>query len=68
MEDQRATLRFIQRDELHATALGRALWQSVRRPRRGRVAAAPLALDQRGPYEASYSIESGYPEREVLLP
>ena len=68
MEDQRAKLQFIQRDELHATAVGRALWQSVRRPRNGRVAASPIAIDSHGPYETSYSIESGYPSREVVLP
>ena len=65
MEERRASLFFRSNDELHATAVGRVLWQTVRRPRNGRLAAA---AEQRGPYEVSYSIENGYPDREILLP
>ena len=67
MDQQRATLQFIQRDELHATPVGRALWQSVRRRPRGRVAVPPVA-EARGPYETSYAIDVGYPGREIVLP
>ena len=67
MEEQRATLNFISRDELHSTPLGRALWQSVRRPRRGRLVAAQAAQPL-GPYEVTYSVATGYPDREVVLP
>ena len=67
MEQQRTGLQFIQRDELHATGVGRALWQSVRRRPRGRVAGASVT-EPRGPYETSYAIDVGYPEREIVLP
>jgi hypothetical protein len=66
MEDQRATLLFSPHDELHDTALGRAFWQGVRRPRRGRVSVPASA--EAGPYETSYSISDGYPDREIVLP
>jgi hypothetical protein len=66
MEEQRAPLQFSPNEDLHATAVGRALWQSIRRPRRGRIAALPA--EQRGPYETSYPISIGYPERETVLP
>lgn len=67
MEDQRATLLFSRNDELHSTAVGRALWQTVRRPsRHGRLAVLPA--EEAGPYETSYSILSGYPDREIVLP
>lgn len=67
MEDQRATLLFSRNDELHSTAVGRALWQTVRRPRRGRLVVLP-AEEAAGPYETSYAILSGYPDRETVLP
>jgi hypothetical protein len=65
MDDQRAPIQFSPNDDLHASAVGRALWQSVRRPRRGRLATHPV---ERGPYETSYTISSGYPDREIVLP
>jgi hypothetical protein len=66
MEDQRATLLFSRNDDLHATAVGRALWQSVRRPQRSRISVQPETA--KGPYETSYSISTGYPDREIVLP
>jgi hypothetical protein len=50
-------------DELHATPLGRALWQSVQRPRRGRRRIETAS--QTGPYETKYPISNGYPEDEA---
>jgi hypothetical protein len=66
MEDQRATLLFSRNDELHTTAVGRGLWQTVRRPRRGRLTVQPA--EDAGPYETSYAILAGYPDREIVLP
>jgi hypothetical protein len=65
MED-RAPILFSKSDELHDTAVGRALWQTVRRPRRGRMTVQPAF--EPGPYETNYSISSGYPDREIVLP
>ena len=67
MDEQRARLKFITRDELHSTPIGRALWQSVRRPRRHRLVAAQ-ATEPLGPYEVTYPVSTGYPDREVVLP
>lgn len=66
MEDQRAPLLFSRADQLHDTAVGRALWQTVRRPRRGRLTVQPAM--EPGPYETAYAISSGYPDREIVLP
>lgn len=66
MEEQRSPLQFRKNEDLHSTAVGRALWQTVRRPRRGRL--QHHAVEQRGPYETSYSVISGYPDREIVTP
>ena len=66
MEEQRVQLQFLRNDEAVPTSVGRALWQSVRRPRRGRVISTTVA--EAGPYESSYTIQIGYPDREILLP
>ena len=63
MEEQPTSARFANRDELHATPLGRALWQSVRRTRRGRMLA--LATPTAGPYETHYTISNGYEGNEA---
>ena len=63
MEEQPTAARFAQRDELHATPLGRALWQSVRRTRRGRMLSPPNV--QAGPYETKYTVSNGYDSNEA---
>lgn len=65
MEEQRPPLRFQKNEEPPVAAARRALWQPLRRSRRGRLP-AKLA-DDRGPYETSYSIASGYPDREIVI-
>ena len=68
MEQQRAPIQFLRTDEpAHDITKGLGLWQGVRRSRRGRVIATATA-EQHGPYESSYSIQIGYPDRETLLP
>jgi hypothetical protein len=53
-------------EERTSYASGHALWHRVHRPRRGRLTSQQVEL--RGPYETSYSITAGYPDREVLRP
>ena len=53
------------KDEPQPTVAGGTLWQSVRRPRRGRLPAPPVAAQ--GPYETSYPIAVGYPDREIVI-
>jgi hypothetical protein len=65
MEEQRSPLHFRTNDE-DSAASGRAEWQTQRRPRRGRRPAR--TAEERGPYESSYSILTGYPEREIVTP
>jgi hypothetical protein len=67
MEEQRARIQFLRNDETDPNSIAYALWQSARRPRRGR-AIATSSQEQAGPYESSYSIQNGYPDRETLLP
>ena len=66
MEEPRAQLQFRGNDEILPASAGRAVWVGVRRPRRGRSLAA--VVEERGPYEASYTIQNGYPDREIFLP
>lgn len=65
MEEQRAVSWFRSNTEHHSRPLGRVTWQTVRRPRRGNT---PVPVQDSGPYEVSYSIVNGYPDREVVLP
>ena len=55
MEDQRAPIQFRRSD--HAESQPRPIRQVV----------AVVAHDA-GPYEMSYTISNGYPDREVVLP
>jgi hypothetical protein len=64
MEAAQPPLHFQSKDEA-STTNGRALWQSVRRPHRGRQVVPAVATH--GPYETSYPIASGYPEREIIV-
>ena len=64
--EERAQLQFLRNDESVSNPNDHALWQSVRRPRRGRVSSP--SSEQPGPYESSYTIQNGYPDREILLP
>ena len=47
-------------------ASSRALWHRVCRPRRERLTSQQVEFN--GPYETSYAIATGYPDREVLRP
>jgi hypothetical protein len=67
MVQQRTPIQFLRTDESNHDTKGLALWQGVRRSRRGRAIATSTA-EQTGPYESSYSIQIGYPDRETLLP
>jgi hypothetical protein len=67
MEQQRAPIQFLRTDEPTQDSQGLELWHGVRRSRRGRAIATSPA-EQSGPYESSYSIQNGYPDRETLLP
>ena len=51
--------------EPQPAVLRRAPWQAVRRPRRERQHTPPVPAQ--GPYETSYSIVAGYPEREIVI-
>ena len=53
MEEQRAPLHFHRGDDSQASDPGR-----VRRPQH--------AADERGPYETTYTISLGYPDREIV--
>ena len=53
MEDQRAPLHFHRNDESRTTQPGRG----------GRLQSP---ADERGPYETTYTITLGYPEREIV--
>ena len=64
MEDQQPPV-LPANDELPPAVLRRAPWQAVRRPRRGRLQAS--SLPAQGPYETSYSVAAGYPEREIVI-
>ena len=65
MEQQHTPILFSRNDEVQSVG-GRALWESVRKPHRGRVLVQ--AGSDAGPYETSYSISAGYPDREIVLP
>jgi hypothetical protein len=67
MEQQRVPIQFLRTDEPTGDTKGLELWEGVRRSRRGRAVATSTA-EQPGPYESSYSIQIGYPDRETLLP
>jgi hypothetical protein len=67
MEERRSQLQFLRSDELAAPPVRVAVWQSSRRPRRGRALVASTS-EPHGAYEASYSIQNGYPDREIVLP
>ena len=66
--EERPTGRFLNRSEheLHATAVGRRMWQRVRPLGRSVDRGEPR---QQGPYETSYAVAHGYSaERSILFP
>ena len=66
MEEQHSPILFSRNEEIQSVTGGRALWQPVRKPHRGRGVLQPA--NEFGPYETSYTISAGYPDREIGLP
>jgi hypothetical protein len=58
-------LRFEKNQEPEPPTARRAPWQALRRSRRGRLPAK--LTEERGPYETSYVIALGYPDRDTVI-